>query len=96
MRWTHPTRGKIAPDKVVALAEEHGRVDMITFFVLIYALVQARKALDRYPYFRLAINISALNLRDRLFVPQLEPIIAAHRFPVANIILDYRNRPDRE
>lgn len=88
LRWTHPTRGKIEPDKVVALAEEHGRVGMITFFVLNHALVQARKALDRYPYFRIAINISALDLRDRLFVPQLEQIIAAHRFPVANIILE--------
>jgi diguanylate cyclase len=88
LRWTHPTRGEIAPDKVVALAEEHGRVGMITFFVLNHALVQARKALDRYPYFQIAINISALDLRDRLFVPQLEQIIAAHRFPVANIILE--------
>lgn len=88
LRWTHPTRGEIAPDKVVALAEEHGRVGMITFFVLNYALIQARKALDRYPYFQIAINISALDLRDRLFVPQLEQIIAAHRFPVANIILE--------
>jgi len=88
LRWTHPTRGKIEPDKVVALAEEHGRVGMITFFVLNHALVQARKALDRYPYFQIAINISALDLRDRLFVPQLEQIIAAHRFPVANIILE--------
>lgn len=88
LRWTHPTRGEIAPDKVVALAEEHGRVGMITFFVLNHALVQARKALDRYPCFQIAINISALDLRDRLFVPQLEQIIAAHRFPVANIILE--------
>jgi EAL domain-containing protein (putative c-di-GMP-specific phosphodiesterase class I)/CHASE2 domain-containing sensor protein len=88
LRWTHPTRGKIEPAKVVALAEEHGRVGMITFFVLNHALVQARRALDRFPYFRIAINISALDLRDRLFVPQLEQIIAAHRFPVANIILE--------
>jgi EAL domain-containing protein (putative c-di-GMP-specific phosphodiesterase class I) len=88
LRWTHPTRGKIEPAKIVTLAEEHGRVGMITFFVLNHALVQARKALDRYPYFRIAINISALDLRDRLFVPQLEQIVAAHRFPVANIILE--------
>jgi diguanylate cyclase len=88
LRWTHPTRGEIAPDKVVALAEEHGRVGMITAFVLNHALIQARKALDRYPFFQIAINISALDLRDRLFVPQLEQIIAAHRFPVANIILE--------
>ncbi|MBU2033159.1 MAG: EAL domain-containing protein [Alphaproteobacteria bacterium] len=88
LRWTHPTRGDVAPDKVVAIAEEHGRVGMITFYVLNRALVQARKALDRYPRFRISINISALDLRDRMFVPQLEQILAAHRFPAANVILE--------
>ncbi|MBU1757395.1 MAG: EAL domain-containing protein, partial [Alphaproteobacteria bacterium] len=88
LRWTHPTRGDVAHDKVVAIAEEHGRVGMITFYVLNRALVQARKALDRYPRFRISINISALDLRDRMFVPQLEQILAAHRFPAANVILE--------
>lgn len=88
LRWTHPIRGPIEPSQVIAIAEEHDRVDMITRFVLNRALGQARKAIDRHPQFKIAINISALDLRDRMFLSHVEQIVAAHRVPAANVVLE--------
>jgi EAL domain-containing protein (putative c-di-GMP-specific phosphodiesterase class I)/CHASE2 domain-containing sensor protein len=88
MRWNHPTRGWVEPSQVVGIAEEHNRVDMITRFVLNRAISQARRALAVDPSFKIAINISALDLRDPMFVSQVEQLLAAYRFPAANLVLE--------
>jgi EAL domain-containing protein (putative c-di-GMP-specific phosphodiesterase class I)/CHASE2 domain-containing sensor protein len=88
IRWSHPTRGPIEPSQVIAIAEEHNRVDMITRFVLNRAISQARRALVVDPNFRIAINISALDLGNPLFVSQVEHLLMAYRFPAANLVLE--------
>ncbi len=88
MRWVHPTRGPIEPAQVVASAEEHNRIDMITRFVLNRALRESRPALDRDPAFSIAVNISALDLRDPMFAQQVASLIAAYRFPASNLMLE--------
>jgi EAL domain-containing protein (putative c-di-GMP-specific phosphodiesterase class I) len=88
IRWSHPKRGPIEPSQVIAIAEEHNRVDMITRFVLNRAIGQARRALAADPNFKIAINISALDLRNPLFVSHVEHLLAAYRFPAANLVLE--------
>ena len=88
MRWNHPTRGPVDPQQVVGIAEEHNRVDMITRFVLNRAISQARRAIVLDPKFKIAINISALDSRDPMFVGQVEHLLAAYRFPAANMVLE--------
>lgn len=88
MRWNHPERGPIDPSLVIAAAEEHNRVDMITRFVLKRAMEQARRALAIDPSFKVAVNVSAIDLSDPMFLTDLEAIIAAYRFPVRNLVLE--------
>jgi EAL domain-containing protein (putative c-di-GMP-specific phosphodiesterase class I)/CHASE2 domain-containing sensor protein len=88
MRWVHPTRGPIEPAQVVASAEEHNRVDMITRFVLNRALRESLVAIERDRSFTIAVNISALDLRDPLFAQQVEHLVAAYRFPAGNLMLE--------
>ncbi|WP_188644023.1 EAL domain-containing protein [Tsuneonella deserti] len=88
MRWVHPTRGAIEPAQVVASAEEHNRVDMITSFVLNRALREGRMALEQDPAFSVAVNISALDLRDPRFAQQVENLLAAYRFPQTRLMLE--------
>ena len=88
MRWNHPERGPIDPSLVVAAAEEHNRVDMITRFVLKRAMEQARRAIAVDPAFKVAVNVSAIDLSDPMFLTDLEAIIAAYRFPVRNLVLE--------
>jgi diguanylate cyclase len=88
LRWTHPTRGPIDPAHVIAIAEAHNRTDMITRFVLNRALSQALLAIARNPSFKIAINISSVDLHDPMFSLHLEQIIAAHRFPASSVVLE--------
>lgn len=88
MRWNHPERGPIDPSLVIAAAEEHNRVDMITRFVLKRAMEQARRAIAVDPAFKVAVNVSAIDLSDPMFLIDLEAIIAAYRFPVRNLVLE--------
>ncbi|MFA9200446.1 MAG: EAL domain-containing protein [Cypionkella sp.] len=88
LRWQHPVRGKIDPSTVIASAEEHNRVDMITRFVIGRAIEQARDAVTVDPGFKLSVNISALDLRDPLFVAGVQDLISRHRFPHRNLVLE--------
>ncbi|MGX7952405.1 EAL domain-containing protein [Tsuneonella sp. HG249] len=88
LRWTHPVRGPIDPAAVIASAEEHNRVDMITQFVLNRALREARRAVAVDPSFKVAVNISALDLRDPSFANQVETLLTRHRFSAGNLVLE--------
>ena len=78
----------IDPAMVIAYAEEHNRVDMITRFVIARALRDACLAVAIDPAFKIAVNISALDLRDPAFVGQLQTMLEAERFPVGNLVLE--------
>lgn len=88
LRWTHPKRGTIDPAEIVAFAEEHNRIDMITRFVLDRALGQSCLALACDPAFKIAVNISALDLRDPGFSKEVARQLRVHDFPASNLILE--------
>jgi diguanylate cyclase (GGDEF)-like protein len=65
VRWTHPTRGALAPDAFVPLAEHHGLAALIDAFVLRRSLAQCRtwEAADpRLGGLRISVNLSAESL----------------------------------
>ncbi len=67
VRWRHPTRGNIAPDLFVPMAEETGHVRALTEWVLERAIAD-QKALSNAGYpLKLAVNISARLLSDTDF-----------------------------
>jgi diguanylate cyclase (GGDEF)-like protein len=61
VRWQHPTRGAISPDKFVPLAEETGLIGKIGEWVLRTALEEASCWPD---HVRLAVNLSPLQFND--------------------------------
>ncbi|HUZ76960.1 MAG TPA: EAL domain-containing protein, partial [Chloroflexota bacterium] len=67
VRWPHPTRGLIAPDQFVPLAEQHGLIQPLSQWVLRTALRQSRTWHDRGLALPIAVNLSMRDLRD----PQL-------------------------
>jgi diguanylate cyclase (GGDEF)-like protein len=71
VRWTHPTRGKISPDKFVPLAEEAGLIGPIGEWVLRTALEEAAKWPD---HVRIAVNLSPLQFND----PAIVGVVARH------------------
>lgn len=67
VRWRHPTRGMIAPDLFVPMAEETGHVRALTEWVLRRAIVDQRRLSAAGWPLELAVNISARLLSDDEF-----------------------------
>ena len=61
VRWNHPVRGAISPEKFIPLAEECGMIGKIGTFVLRTALAEA----TRWPeQVRIAVNLSPVQFND--------------------------------
>src|SRR5947209_8185447 len=65
VRWNHPSRGAISPEKFVPLAEEAGLIGKIGEWVLRTALEEAAQWPD---HVRVAVNLSPLQFNDPLVV----------------------------
>jgi diguanylate cyclase (GGDEF)-like protein len=71
VRWTHPFRGAIGPDKFIPLAEEAGLIGKIGEWVLRTALEEA----SHWPeHVRVAVNLSPLQFND----PNIVSTVARH------------------
>lgn len=64
VRWNHPQRGFLAPDKFITLAEEAGLIGSLTHWVLKTALNQLAPLHRQGYYLSVAVNLSARNLHD--------------------------------
>lgn len=68
-RWRHPTRGLIAPDRFIPLAENQGLIGELSGHILGQAFTAASTLPENL---RLAVNISPMQLRDHTLPAQLE------------------------
>jgi diguanylate cyclase (GGDEF)-like protein/PAS domain S-box-containing protein len=67
LRWEHPTRGRLGPDRFVALAESTGLIVPIGAWVIRTACAQLRRWQDAHPWaqaLEVSVNISAHQLAD--------------------------------
>ena len=65
IRWRHPELGLVPPTKFIPIAEQAGMIDAIGEWVLRTGCAQRKAWLDRgLPRFRIAINLSARQLRQ--------------------------------
>jgi diguanylate cyclase (GGDEF)-like protein len=65
VRWTHPVRGAISPDKFIPIAEECGLICKIGQWVLETAL---KEAANWPEHVRIAINLSPIQFNDPAIV----------------------------
>lgn len=59
IRWSHPSRGPIAPDAFILQAERAGRIDAITYWVMDEAITAALALAEIDPHFQMSFNLSA-------------------------------------
>jgi EAL domain-containing protein (putative c-di-GMP-specific phosphodiesterase class I) len=78
VRWMHPEKGQIFPDQFVGAAEEGGRIDRLTSFVLDRALEVAASINSAGRPFHVAVNLSALLLTDSELVLRVEALLRKH------------------
>ena len=85
LRWTDPTLGEVPPATFIGLAEETRLIETLGDWVLGRALMDAR----RFPgETRLAVNVSALQLRDPRFPQRVAKLLSAHDFPARRLELE--------
>jgi diguanylate cyclase (GGDEF)-like protein/PAS domain S-box-containing protein len=76
IRWRHPERGLVLPTKFMPIAEECGFIVPIGRWVLREACSQARQWQEAgLPPMRVAVNISAVELRDKGFAEGVRAIL---------------------
>jgi diguanylate cyclase (GGDEF)-like protein/PAS domain S-box-containing protein len=78
IRWRHPQRGLVPPAQFIPVAEECGLIVPIGLWVIGEACRQTRAWQDAgLVPIRIAINISAVELRDKDFVANVRSILTA-------------------
>ena len=76
VRWTHPERGSISPEEFVSVAEAHGRIDKLTYFVLDQALAMVAATHNQLG---VAVNLSAQMFSRKDFVKKVEAPLKRYR-----------------
>jgi len=85
LRWNDEELGDVPPASFVPLAEETRLIETIGDWVLGRALMDAR----RFPReARLAVNVSAIQLRDVKFPARVARLLSAHDFPATRLELE--------
>jgi EAL domain-containing protein (putative c-di-GMP-specific phosphodiesterase class I)/GGDEF domain-containing protein len=89
LRWRSGASDAVAPAQVVKALEETGLVHEIGLWTLNTACRQLRDWREQgAPPLKIAVNLSAHQLRDRALPAALQRILAAHALPPASIELE--------
>lgn len=88
VRWRHPTRGVVPPDRFIPLAEETGLIEPLTEWVTANALETAGEWRRRGSPLSMAINISGHNLRDVGLPDRIEERCKEFDIPPESVTLE--------
>jgi len=95
LRWEHPTRGRLAPDGFIALAESSGSIVAIGRWVLRTACAQLRRWERDHPAAReltMSVNVSTRQLADPQFPEHVREALADSALPARRLTLEITER----
>jgi diguanylate cyclase (GGDEF)-like protein len=89
LRWNHPHKGLLLPDKFIFLAEKTGLIISIGEWVLDEACRQMRVWSDMgYSHWRISVNLSALQFCHSNLVDTVARTLERHRLPANSLTLE--------
>ena len=88
LRWTHPERGMVPPDQFIPLAELNGTIVDIGQWVLDEACRQAAAWAAAGMPLRIAVNLSAVQLRQPDIVGTILATLGRHEIPPGRLELE--------
>lgn len=87
-RWTHPEKGPISPLEFVSAAEQGGRIEKLTLFVLDNAVATAAQINRDGAPFDMAVNLSARMLTMKSLPIEVRAILARHGLDPKRLTLE--------
>ncbi len=90
VRWQHPEKGLIPPDRFIPIAEETGFIEALGTWVMHEALRQlaAWRAAGIAPTVRMGINLSVHQLRLRALPEIIAELLAQHQLTPSDLELE--------
>ena len=85
VRWNHPARGAIGPDKFIPLAEECGMIEKIGTFVLRTAVEEASHWPDQV---RIAVNLSPIQFNNPAIIATVAAALSDHKLRAERLELE--------
>jgi diguanylate cyclase (GGDEF)-like protein/PAS domain S-box-containing protein len=88
VRWAHPLRGLMGPDKFIPIAEQAGLIEPLSQWVLRAALAQAAAWQRIGLIVPVAVNLSMRNLQDQHLPDKIRELLHAARTPSNLLVLE--------
>jgi diguanylate cyclase (GGDEF)-like protein len=88
VRWAHPTRGLLAPDSFLPIAERAGLMGLVAGQVLETSLRDLASWRAQGHQLSVAVNLSVSNLQDVELPQQVERLLAIHGLPAQAVVLE--------
>ncbi len=81
IRWNHPILGNISNENLIQMAEQNGLIFEVGNFVLRSAIEYASVWTNKLESFKIAVNVSSVQLKNQNFFTQLEDLLETYHFP---------------
>lgn len=88
VRWIHPRHGFMSPDEFIPVAERSGAITVLTGWVLREALRQCRRWRDAGMRVSVAVNLSAVDLRDEALPDRIESLLSSEGVAPDGLVLE--------
>jgi diguanylate cyclase len=88
VRWQHPSRGLLYPDRFVPLAEQTDLIEKLTAWVLNRALVDVGSGPAELAALPVSVNVSARNLCQPGFARQVIDALDTHAVPAGRLVIE--------
>jgi diguanylate cyclase (GGDEF)-like protein len=88
LRWQHPEKGLIPPDRFIPIAEANGTIVEIGQWVLDQACWQAAQWSREGSPIRIAVNLSAVQLRQESIVNDILETLKRHKLSASQLELE--------
>ncbi|WP_261904320.1 sensor domain-containing phosphodiesterase [Vibrio fortis] len=88
LRWRHPVLGDISNETLIHMAEQNGLIFEVGNFVLRSAIEKAKEWSAYVDDFKMAINVSAVQLKNVQFYEQIVHLLETYHLPARFLELE--------
>lgn len=88
LRWRHPVLGDISNETLIHMAEQNGLIFEVGNFVLRSAIEKAKEWSRHVEDFKMAINVSAVQLKNVQFYEQVVHLLDTYHLPAQFLELE--------